>query len=98
MYIAVRKYKTTPGTRTGEIARRIHEGFLPIISQSAGFVAYYAVQAENDVIFSVSIFEDQAGAEESNRIGADWARHNLASLVQGGPEMTSGEVMAYAVR
>ena len=97
MFIAVRRYKVKPGS-IDEIVRSVSEGFVPLISQTSGFMAYYAVDAGNDIIFSVSIFQDQAGADESTRLAADYVNQNLASLVQGPPEVTAGEVNFYNIK
>ena len=56
------------------------------------FVAYYVVDTGNDVVASVSVFQDQAGAEESNRMAAGWVKENIASLVSGPPEITASAV------
>ncbi len=97
MYIAVRRYKVKRGS-IDEIVRSVSEGFVPLISQASGFIAYYAADAGNDIIFSVSIFRDQAGAEESTQLAADWVKQHLASLVQGPPEVTAGEVKTYKAK
>ena len=47
------------------------------------------------VVASISIFTDQAGAEESNRLAADYVRANLAALLQFLPEITTGEVKVH---
>jgi len=44
---------------------------------------------------STSVFEDQAGAEESNRRAADWVRQNIAPLLPSPPQITAGEVVAH---
>jgi hypothetical protein len=59
-------------------------------------LAYYALNAGK--IATVSVFEDQAGAEESIRMAADWVRQNLASLLPNPPEITAGEVEAHELR
>ena len=94
MHIAVRRYMIEPGS-FDEIARRASEGLVPLISQVSGFMAYYAVDAGNDIAFTVSIFQDQAGADESTRLAAVYVNQHLASLVQGPPEVNAGEVKVY---
>lgn len=42
MYVAVRRYKIKEGS-LGEIAQRAQQGFVPLVSQIPGFVAYYGV-------------------------------------------------------
>jgi hypothetical protein len=81
MYASIRRYKMDPGS-VEELMRRVREGFVPIISQGAGFMAYYALNAGNGVVASISVFETQAGAEESNRLAASWVKENLASTAQ----------------
>jgi hypothetical protein len=80
----------------GEIAKRAQEGFVPILSGTPGFVAYYGINAGNGVITTINIFEDQAGAEESNRRATAWVKENLATLVEGPPEITAGDVTFHA--
>jgi hypothetical protein len=94
MYASIRRYKTTPGG-AAELAKRVNQGFVPIIGKAPGFVAYYVVDAGNDVVASVSVFQDQAGAEESNRMAADWVKENIAALVAGAPEITAGVVTVH---
>jgi len=91
MYIALRKYKIRAGS-LGEIARRAEEGFVPLVSQIPGFISYYGVDAGNDIVVTISIFQDQAGEEESTRRAANWVRQNVAEFVEGGVEVTAGEV------
>jgi hypothetical protein len=91
MYVAVRRYQVKAGS-IDELAQRAQQGFVPLLSQVPGFVAYYGVAAGNEGIFTVSVFQDQAGADESTRLAADWVRQNLAEFVQGAPELRAGEV------
>src|SRR5262245_12757107 len=91
MYTSIRRYQIDPN-RVDELIRRVEEGFVPRISQAPGFVGYYVIDGGNGVVASVSVFEDQAGAEESNRVAADWVRENLAALLPNPPTITAGEV------
>ena len=68
-------------TNPGEAARRVNEGFVSLISQIPGFVAYYWVDAGGGVMISTSVFQDQASAEESNRRAAEYVRQNLVSVL-----------------
>lgn len=95
MYIAIRKYYIIPGA-VDEWMRRVHWGFVPIISQAPDFVAYYALKVRDDEAVTVSIFDTQAGAEESVRQAAEWVATNIASLNQGLPEIIVGHVRAHS--
>ncbi|MFK0257009.1 hypothetical protein [Streptomyces sp. NPDC090445] len=92
MYAAVRRYEGV--TDPAEAARIVREGFVPLIRQVPGFVAYYWVDAGSGVMVSTSVFQDQAGAEESIATAADFVRDNLASLLPNPPQVLAGEVVA----
>jgi hypothetical protein len=92
MYVTVRRYEGV--TDPSEAGRRVNEGFLPLISEIPGFVAYYWVNAGGGVMVSTSVFQDQSGAEESNRTAADYVRQHLAPLLPNPAQITAGEVVA----
>ena len=94
MHISIRRYKTKS---SAEVTRRVKEEFVTLISKAPGFVAYYGIEAGADVWASVSIFDTQAQAEESNRLAADWVQKTVASLL-GAPEVTAGDVVAQKMR
>ena len=94
MYVAVRRYEGV--TDPSEVIRHVNEGFLPIISEVAGFVNYYFVDAGEGVLLSVSVYEHKSGAEESTwRAGEYIGEHGLASLFPNPPQITEGEVVAH---
>jgi hypothetical protein len=76
-----------------KIAKQINEGFLPIVRNIPGFVAYYVVDVGNGLGISISIFEDQDGAERSAAEAKEHIRENLASLFPNPPEIMDGEVL-----
>ncbi|MEU3726690.1 hypothetical protein [Streptomyces sp. NPDC031705] len=94
MYAAVRRYEGV--TDPAEAGRLVNEGFVPLMRQVAGFVAYYWVDAGDGVMVSTSVFQDRAGADESIERAADFVRDNLASLLPRPPQVTAGEVVASA--
>jgi quinol monooxygenase YgiN len=95
MYAAVRRGQAINQGAVDEIVRRVTEGFLPIISKGPGFMAYYVVGTADGGIVTISVFEDQAAAEESNRLAADWIRQNLGPLLRNPPELNVGEVLVH---
>jgi hypothetical protein len=72
----------------------VKEGFVPLIRQVPGFVAFYLVDAGSTIVVSTSIFETQAGAEESNRRAADNVRQKMPRLLPNPPQISAGEVVA----
>jgi len=92
MYAVVRRYDGV--TDPAEAGRRVKEEFVPILRDVSGFVAYYWVNAGGGVMVSTSVFQDQAGEEESTKRAADFVRANLASLLPNPPQVMAGEVVA----
>lgn len=90
MYAEIRKYHMRD---KAELVRKVRAEFEPMLKTHAGFVAYYVLDEEGDVMASISIFETQAEAQESNRLAADWVHSSIADLVKGPPEITEGEVV-----
>ena len=46
-------------------------------------------------MFSVSVFKDRAGAEESVRAAANYVREHLKPLLPNSPEVITGEVVVH---
>jgi hypothetical protein len=63
MFASIRRYRIAPNTG-GEVSRRVQQGFVPIISKAPGFAASYGIEAEIDVVVSITIFQTKAQAEE----------------------------------
>jgi len=96
MYAAIRQGKARAGMAE-ELARRIKEGAIPIISDVEGFMAYYVVYAPDDTVTAISIFNNFAGAEESNRRGVAWIEQNLAPLLIGPATAVAGPVIVHTL-
>jgi hypothetical protein len=92
MYATVRHYEGI--TDADEVARRVKEGFIPLISDLEGFIGYSFIDAGDGVMVSTSIFEEQTHEEESNEVAATWVKHNIADLVPNPPAITKGHVVA----
>ena len=96
MFASIRQGKAKPGMAE-ELARRIKEGAIPIISDVPGFQAYYVVYAPDDTVTAISIFDDVTGAEESNRRGLVWIEANLAPLLSGAATAVAGPVIVHTL-
>jgi hypothetical protein len=96
MYAAIRQGRAKPGTAE-ELGRRIKEGAIPIISDVPGFKGYYVIYAPDDTVTAISIFEDYAGAAESNRRALAWIEESLAPLLTGPATAVAGPVIVHTV-
>jgi quinol monooxygenase YgiN len=96
MFAAIRYYQADPPS-IDEVVRRVQEDFVPLIRDMQGFVSYFILvpsEREEDIV-SVSVFEDQQSAEESNSKAAEWVAQNLGELLRPSPEFASGQVVVY---
>src|ERR687885_2454253 len=93
MYVTVRRYEGVANPK--EAGRISNEGFVPIISEMPGFVAYYSVDAEDGVMVSISVFEHKDAEEQSNFVAGEFVAEHLAPLLPNRPQITAGEVVAY---
>jgi hypothetical protein len=96
MYAVVRRYEGV--TDPQKVAQLAEEGFVPIISEMPGFVAYYHVDAGDGVIVSTSVFEHKDAEEQSTFRAGELVQEHLAPLVPNPPQVTAGEVDVYKVK
>jgi hypothetical protein len=95
MYAAVRRFEgVTDSQKVMQVAK---EGFVPIISQMPGFVAYYLVDAGDSVTVSTSIFEHKDAEEQSTFRAGEFVQEHLVPLMPNPPQVTAGEVVVYKV-
>ena len=94
MYASVRMGKTKPGIAK-EIGQQVGDGFIPIVSQMAGFVGYFVVDLGGDRLMTISLFEDGTGTRESITAAQQWIQKNAADTMAGPLEILEGRVIAY---
>src|SRR5918999_1925262 len=88
MYVAVRRFE---GVRDSQkVAQVAQEGFLPIISEMPGFVAYYLVDAGDGVTVSTSAFEHKDAEEQSTFLAGEFVAEPLAPLAAEPPQRKGG--------
>ncbi|SPF51636.1 conserved hypothetical protein [Syntrophobacter sp. SbD1] len=93
MYVSIRRYEGV--TNAKDAAQKVSDGFVPLISQHQGFIAYYVLDSGGGVMTSISLYENKTDAEESTRKAADWVRQTVASFFPNPPQITAGEVVSY---
>ncbi len=90
MYATIRIY--TGNSDLADELRANQESVKRAISAVPGFQAYYFVATDGGDA-SVTVCDDQAGAEESNRAAAAWISENLPGLSIAAPAISAGEVV-----
>jgi hypothetical protein len=96
MHTTVRRYEGIDQSRKSELARKVGENLLPRLSKLPGFNGYYLIDAEEDVMSSISFFDTSAQADESTRFVASWLREEkLENALPNSPKITVGEVIVH---
>ena len=93
MYVTVRRYEGV--SESQKVAKLVDEGFIPLISEMPGFVAYYFVDAGDGVMVSTSVFEHKDAEEQSNFRAGQFVAEHLAPLLPNPPQVTAGEVVVH---
>ena len=74
----------------------VRDQFMPLIRKAKGFVSYHWVDNGKGEAASVSIFQDQAGADESVRLAADFVAKHASKLITQKPEVIEGPLVAHS--
>ena len=88
-YAVIRHYKGSAelidelGRRSGEVE--------DLIRNIPGFLSYYLARSQEGG-FSVSVFSDKAGVEESVRAAKQYIQDNVPDVAGEPPEVIQGEV------
>jgi hypothetical protein len=91
MYATVRVYPSK--SQLAAELRANEESVKGVISAVPGFRAYYFVDTPDGGGASITVCDDQAGAEASNRAAAAWIAANLAGQSIAPPTISAGEVV-----
>ena len=89
MYATIRSYS---GSGLADALATRESDIRQVITTIDGFRAYYLVRTTDGNAVTISVFDGQAGAEESTRAAAAWVGENLADLAVSLPQVTTGEV------
>jgi hypothetical protein len=90
MYATIRIYGEGEGL--AEAVAQDKAEILGLFGEIDGFRDYYIVKTGPTSATSVTVCDDQAGAEASNALAADYIAKNFSHLSIGAPEVHVGEV------
>jgi hypothetical protein len=94
MYAVVRQYSSSTDLR--DIIRQKHQSLEESMKSLPGFVSYQLI-SDGTSVTTITVCNDQAGADASMQKAADWVKQNLpADSGLGSPQVTRGEVLAKA--
>ena len=90
MYATVRVYDSAEGLADAVAENR--DEILGLFEDIPGFRGYHIVKTGPASCVSVTVFDDQAGAEASNQAARDWIAANLGGMSISPPQVHGGEV------
>jgi hypothetical protein len=90
MHAVIRHYKGN-SQLMDELEQRTDE-IRQLVGDVPGFVTYCLVRTA-DGGFSVSVFEDRAGTDESTRVAADYVKQNVPQVAGSPPEVIEGDTI-----
>ena len=73
--------------------RRVDRDFAGALSQEPGFVAYHAIDTDNGMVMTISLFHGREQAEASNELAAQWVAEELSDFNVTRVGVIGGEVM-----
>ncbi len=90
MYATVRTYSAASELADALVGKAAD--VKDLIKGIDGFKAYYLIRTADGAV-SVSVYEDQAGADASTAAAAAFIRENLPDLSVAAPQVSAGEVV-----
>jgi hypothetical protein len=91
-FASVRRYTLRTGS-IGELMHIVDEVFADEIEAMDGFEAYHALDCGDGELVSISLFRDQAAAEESDERALEFVRRDLGDFDIERTEVLGGEVV-----
>jgi hypothetical protein len=80
------------GSGTGRRRCREQAEIVGLFQEIDGFRGYHIVKTGPSSAASVTVYDDQAGAEASSQVARDWITANLSGLSISPPQVLVGEV------
>ena len=95
MHVVTRSYSGKGAKELVDVLEKNKADVEKLIRSIKGFVSYSLVRTA-DGGFSVSVFQDKAGADESVKVARDWIEKNASNTGVGAPTVSEGTVIIHA--
>jgi len=92
MHAVVRTYSGKGAKELVDVLEKNKAEVEKLIRAVKGFVSFSLVRAEGGG-FSVSVFQDKGGTEESIRVARDWIAKNASNTGVSAPSISQGTVI-----
>lgn len=80
-YTRISTYDVTSGTFP-ELTNLAERGILPMLAKEPGFVNYGLVDAGNQKMIAISIWETREQAQNSAQVAGTWVKEHVADRVR----------------
>jgi hypothetical protein len=94
MYAVTRSYSGKGAKELIDVLEKNKADVENLIKSLKGFVSYSLVRTSSGG-FSVSVFQDKTGAEESIKVARDWISKNASNTGAGAPTVEEGSVVLH---
>ena len=94
MHAVIRSYSGKGSMELTGLLEKNKAEIEKLIRAIKGFVSYSLVRTQ-DGAFSVSVFQDKAGADESVRVARDWISKNASAAGAPAPTVSEGAVILH---
>lgn len=92
MYAVVRTYSGEGAKELMDVLEKSKAEVESLIRGVQGFVSFSLVRSASGG-FSVSVFQDKAGTDESVRVAREWIAKNAANIGAAPPAISEGTVI-----
>ena len=92
MHAVIRTYSGKGAKELIDVVEKNKEEVERLIRAVKGFVSYSLVRT-TDGGFTVSVYQDKAGTDESSRVARDWVANNTSKTGAAAPTISEGEVI-----
>jgi hypothetical protein len=94
MHAVTRIYSGKGAKELFDVLERRKSDVETLIRSITGFVSFSLVRTA-DGGFSVSVFQDKAGADESSQEARDWIKQNAADVGASAPVISEGSTILH---
>ncbi len=92
MFVSIRTYRIGRGT-IEDVMHRVDRDLADAFAREPGFISYEVAQTGDRAVASITMFDERAQAEASNRLAAEWVSDELSDFDVERMGVISGEVM-----
>jgi len=95
MHATVRNYSGTGSKELIDLLDNLKYEVKLLLTSIKGFVSYSLVRTPQGG-FSVSVYQDKAGVDESMKRAKEWIGQNASATGAGAPSVSEGSVVLHA--